>query len=220
MPFYGPEYVVINEGYEYRAKANGKSRVVITVKSEPIIANLDPRELGKPVAAAIVHHLREKIGNIAGTVGKNTERARLTELAAFVKGKPWSMKRNSGGRTGSMPPAQSERPFYNSGRMAKSIVGSASEDGAWRINVAANRLDDSTSGGARRIYEKLIGYVPELANPALLLENDIVRRSIENGLKGALVKARETKSKLTMELVRSAIDLVRTVSEFGDALAA
>jgi hypothetical protein len=212
------DVIVINQGYEVRTSKSGKQRVTVVVKSEPVIINTDPKALGRPVAAAIVHHLREKVAGISAKAAANTLRARATELATFVRGAPWVMKRFSGGKMGSLPPNQSDRAFNNSGRFAKSITGNASSDGSWRINVAANRLDSSTSGGVERIYQKLLEYVPEFGDPGKLLENDIVRKSIERSMQDMIKKAEATSKSLGIGVARGIFELVRAAAEFADVL--
>jgi hypothetical protein len=82
---------------------------------------------------------------------------------------------------GSLPPDQSDRAFNDSGRFADSIVASAGSDNAWRINVAANRLDERTAGasGVDRIWKRLNELIPEFGNVALLFDNAILKRTIE-----------------------------------------
>lgn len=213
MPVYGPELVVLHEGYEYRAKANGKSRVVIKVKSEPLIFNLDPKQAGKPVAAAIVQVLREKVAGITQRAADATLVYRQKALKAFVLDKPWAMKRYSGGKTGSMPPARSEEAFRDSGRFEKSIVGSASSDGAWRINVSANRLTGDTSRGAQFIYDKLVSLVPEFAKPELLMDSPKVAEAIQTAMKTMIVKGQASSSKLAFDIVRGWIEVAEAAYE-------
>ena len=220
MATYGPEYIVLNQGYEYRRSASGKSRVSVVVKSEPLVANLDPKELGKPVAAAIVNHLRARVRGITARASEATLRYRDEALKAFVQGKSWAQKRYSGGRTGSMPPMRTENAFNDSGRLASSIVGNASSDGAWRINVAGNRLTDKDSGGVARIFEKLASYVPEFVKPELLLESDFVKRAIKTATQQLIQKQQARTSELTVQLARSIVSVARQVLEIGDALAA
>ena len=204
------DVIVINEGYESRTSKTGKQRVVITVKSEPILFNLDPKALGQPVAQAIVNYLRQRITSITAIAPPNTLRARATAERALRAGKQWAVKRYSGGRTGAMPPNQSNRALNDSGRLAKSITGSASSDGAWRINVAANRLDAST-GAIDRILRRLNELVPEIQNPALMMGSDILRRSIEKATSDAIKKAQATTGKLRLDVAKGLFQIGRQV---------
>jgi hypothetical protein len=199
---------VINAGLEQRTAKSGRQRYTIAVKSEPVIVNLDPKKLGQPIAQAIAHHFREKVAGIAVQAAANTIRARKTAAKAYAEGKAWALKRYSGGRTGPMAPNQSDRAFNDSTRFEKTIVATAGNDGRWRVNVAANRLADATSGGAERVWARLVQLVPEFGNPALLLEDDIIRKSIEKATKGMLTKAQMTTGKLQVQLIRSIIGLV------------
>ncbi len=172
--------LMINQGLEERRTRSGKSRFAIRIDSEPVFINNDPKSLGQPVANAIANHFRERIRGVTAQAAPATLKARKVAAKAFAEGKAWALKRYSGGRMGSLPPNQSDRAFNDSGRMADSIVANASSDGAWRINVAASRLDPST-GAVHRIWNRLVQLIPEFGNPALLLEsNAILKRTIEN----------------------------------------
>lgn len=213
------DVIVLNEGFESRTSASGKQRVVITVKSEPLIFNMDPKAVGRPIAAAIVHHLREKIKGITASAAPATLKAREVAARAFAAGRPWAMKRYAGGRTGSTPPNQTTRALNDSGRMANSITGSASSDGAWRINVAANRLSAET-GSIERIIRRIGDLVPEIARPALMMESDVLRKALENAVAASVKKAQATTGKLQLEIARGILGIGRQVVDILDGLAA
>lgn len=225
MPVYGPDHVIVlNQGLgelELRTRASGKQRATIVVRSEPLVINLDPKQLGMPVAAAIVEHLRERVQSITVVARPATLLARKYAKTAFDKAKPWAMQQFAGGKMGPMAPAQSDRLFNNSGRFEKSITGNASSDGSWRINVASNRLNEQSAGaaGTRSIWNKLVSLVPEFGNPAMLLNSPKVEAAIKQSLADMIRKERETTGKLTMQLIRSVLDLAKTVASFGDLLA-
>lgn len=210
--------IILNQGYEIRTSKTGKVRATVVVRSEPIAVNLDPKTLGAPVAAAIAHHFRERIKGITELASFATQKARKVAAKAFADGRPWALKRYSGGKTGSMPPNQSDRAFNDSGRFADTIRANASNDGAWRVNVAANRLDGSTSGGVERIWNRLVSLVPEFGNPALLLQNDIIRKAIEKTRDNMHQKREATSQKLGIELFRAGFELFHQLGEFGDLL--
>jgi hypothetical protein len=170
--------IVINRGLEERRSATGRMRRTIRIDAEPMVINMDPKALGKPGADAIANHYREKVRGIAATASATTVKARKAAAKAFSEGKSWAMKRYAGGRIGALPPNQSDRLFNDSGRFADSIVANASNDNAWRINVAANRLDDKTAGpaGVERIWNRLVQLVPEFANVGLLFEGNAIAR--------------------------------------------
>lgn len=211
--------VLNNYGLEQRTSSSGKVRYTIKVVAEPLAINLDPKTLGAPVAQAIAHHLRERIRSIAAVASPRTIKARESAERAFRAGKSWAMKRYAGGRTGAKDPNQTNRAFNDSGRFADSIVANASKDGAWRINVAANRLDEKTAGaaGVQRIWQRLVEYVPELGSPAKLLESDIIRASIKRAQTEMIKKTKATSTKLQISLVKSLFDTARIV---GDLLSA
>jgi hypothetical protein len=220
------DIIVINEGYETRTSKTGKKRVVIVVKAEPLVHNFDVKELGRGVAEAIAAHFRERIKAIAATAKPATIRAREIAAKAFAGGKPWAVRRYSGGKIGAMPPNQSDRLFNDSGRMAESIVASASSDNVWRVNVAANRLDERTTKSVARIFERLAELVPEIRNPAALLESPAVASAIEVGMREAIVKLEATTkavdirtAKLKMQATKAALgigkQLVRLAGTFA-----
>jgi hypothetical protein len=170
--------ITINRGLEERRSRSGKVRRTIRIDAEPMTINVDPKMLGQPIANAIAHHFRERIRGITEKASPATIRMRQTAAKAFAAGEAWALKRYSGGRTGAKPPNQSDRLFNDSGRFADSIAANASSDGAWRVNVAGNRLDDSF---ADRIWNRLVQLVPEFANLSLLFDgNSLLRRTMEN----------------------------------------
>lgn len=204
------DVIILNEGLEARTSKSGKQRFTVRIKAEPIVVNTSKEAIGGPVAEAIAHHLRERIKGIAAVASAATLEYRKKAQAAFKRGAPWAMKRYAGGRTGPMEPNQSNRAFNDSGRFAGTIVANASKDGAWRVNVAANRLSGDPAT-AQRIYAKLVQYVPELANPALLMQNAIVKRTLENAQRDMIKKAKATTGKLQVGLARALFKTVRQV---------
>lgn len=182
--------LVINPGLEERTTRTGRRRFAVRIDAEPILINNDPKSLGQPVADAIANHFRQRIRTLAEKASPATIRARAAAAKAFAEGKAWAVKRYGGGRIGSIPPNQSDRVFNDSGRMADSIVANASSDGSWRINMAANRLDpDTASGGTAgvfRIWKRLLQLIPEFGDPAQLMENTILKRTLENVVKERL----------------------------------
>jgi hypothetical protein len=208
------DVVVINEGLESRTSKSGKTRHTIKVRSEPVILNLDPKAIGATVTQAIIHHLREKVRGITAEAAPATIAARKVLAKAYAAGKPWAMKRVSGGRTGVTPPTDSTKAMNNSGRFVNSIVGNASSDGAWRINVAANRLDART-GNVQRFWSRLVQLVPEFGDPKRLLESDIVRKGIERARDGMVKKASAATGKLQIQVIRSLLGIGKQISEIA-----
>lgn len=211
------DVMVINQGYELRTSKTGKQRVTVVVKSEPVIFQTDPKQLGQPVALAIARHFQERIKGITAVAAPATIKAREAAAKAVSEGKQWALKRYAGGRTGLKQPNQSNRLFNDSGRFAESITATASRDGAWRVNVAANRLNpDTLTGGMaalQRIIQRLGELVPEIANPALLMQNDILKRTIDKAMENAIQVARARTTTLTLEVAKETFDRLRQGAE-------
>ena len=169
--------IVINRGMETRRSTSGKIRRSIRIDADVMTIDMDPKTLGKPIADGIANHYRQAVRAISGTVSAATLKYREKAAKAFAEGKPWAVRRYAGGRIGAKPPNQSAELFNDSGRFADSIVANANSDGAWRVNVAANRLDDS-SGNPDRIWNRLVSLVPEFANVALLFESNAIMRQL------------------------------------------
>lgn len=210
-----PEIVILNEGLESRSRG-GKTRYTIRVTAEPLAINLDPKSLGAPVAQAIVHHFKERIRGISAVAAPATLKAREVAQRAFKAGKPWAMKRYSGGRTGPMEPNQTNRAFNDSTRFGETITANASKDNAWRINVAANRLSGDANT-VQRIWTRLTQLVPEFANPALLMESDIIKASIKRAQSNMIKKARATTGGLQISLAKTLFDTARNVANLFSA---
>jgi hypothetical protein len=192
------ETVTIYRGLEERQSIrNGKVRRSIRIDAQPMTIITDTRALGQPVANALAHHYRERVRNIQEKVSEATLKARAVAERALQRGAPWAMKRYTSSRrvlnnTGTLlgsgrfrgrslhsldRASVSDRMFNDSGLFARSIVANASSDNSWRINVAANRLNDSS---AERIWIKLIELVPEFEDVSLVFEtNSIVRETLK-----------------------------------------
>lgn len=200
------DMIVINEGYEHRFTAGGKERVTVVVKAEPLVHNFDPKTLGRGPAKAIAFHLAERIREIATAAKPATLLYRKKAAKAFAEGKEWARKRYGGGRMGDRAPNQSDRAFNDSGRFAESITANGSSDGAWRVNVAANRLNGET-GNFERIYQKLIALVPEFANPELLMSQDLIQAAIKKSANDIVTKLGASSRNVGLELAKQVIDL-------------
>jgi hypothetical protein len=125
----------------------------------------------------------------------------------------WANARYSGGRMGMMLPNQSDKMFNDSGRLAQSIKATPKDD-EWIINVAANRFDPTTTGGelgVRRIWNRLVSLVPAFGNPALLFSEESVKGAVKSSLESLLVKAQETRDRLTEQRAKAALGLVKQV---------
>jgi hypothetical protein len=205
------DVIVINNPPDRRESKSGKVRYTVTVKSEPLVHSFDPKTLGAPVAHAIAEALRKKVTAIGAGISAATERARAGYLAGFTRGTRSAAKRYSGGRIGSMPPAQSDRAFNDSGRFAKSLTANARGD-AWTVNVAANRLDPDTAGGdiaVRKIWNRLVELVPAFGNPVMLFDEQSVRDSINESIGQLIVKAKATRDQLSEARAKAIVNVAK-----------
>lgn len=206
------DVIILNQGYELRTSKSGKQRVTVVVKSEPVICQTDPKLLGQPIALAIAKHFQERIKGITTMAAPATIKARAAAAKALKEGKAWAVKRYAGGRTGMREPNRTPYLFRDSERMAESITATASKDGAWRINVAANRLNPETLTGGMaalgKIIQRLGELVPEIANPALLLQNDVLKRAIRTATENALQVAKARTTELRIEAFKRGVDAV------------
>jgi hypothetical protein len=171
-----------------RQRKSGKEYVTIEISGDSLLINMDPKLIGKAPSMAIAALLRERITGITATVGEATIRTRKSAEVAFAAGKAWARKRYSGGRLGPMPPNRTHRAFNDSGRMARSVAVGATKNG-YTVNVSNNRLDDATSSGALRMFNRLKQYIPELADVRRLLDSIPVQRAIRTGTAAVVQKA-------------------------------
>jgi hypothetical protein len=204
------ELYIINQGLEMHTSASGKTRFTVRVVSEPIAINADPEFLAMAPAKRMAAFLKQRVLGITAKAPPNTIRARHTALKAFVQGKEWAMKRYSGGRSGSMPPLRSENAFNDSGRFGNGIAATKGKDGTWRVNVPANRLDESTSGGFERVWNRLVQLVPEFGSG---IAQNIVAEGVKWSMQNMIHKGQATSSKLQLEVFKRAFDLVANVAE-------
>jgi hypothetical protein len=206
------DVIVIAPGLEQRTSKTGKQRYTVKVSAEPVYVNLSPRDLGKDIAVAIANHLRERVRGITAIAAPATIKARKVAAKAYALGKPWALRRYSGGKTGAKQPDQSNRAFNDSGRFGDSITANAGEN-SWRVNVAANRL---SGPDVSKIWAKLLELVPEFGNLAGMMEqSDILRARVNTAAK--MVR------KGQMQSAKGALDLLaagaRLFEQVGSLLA-
>ena len=207
------ELVILNEGLEMRATSGGKARFTVRVVSEPIVINTDPAFVGMKPAVAFAQFLKQKLLSITEAAPPATQKYRHAALKAFVLGRPWAVARYSGGRTGSKPPARTMNALNDSERMAQGIaVTQSKSDGTFRINVPANRLDENTSGGFQRVWNKLVSLVPEIGRP---LSAGVVEEGIRWSLENMLKKERARSTKLQLEVARG---IFRTAQQIANTI--
>lgn len=194
----------------------GKTRYSITIKSEPILVNTDPRALTRQIADATEKIYKERIAAISETAKPATIKARESARKAVVQGEAWAMRRYSGGRIGTRVPGKTDRLFNDSGRLLESIKVGATSKG-WVVNIAANRLDPSTFDGGEAamaaMVERLRQFVPEWGDPRRLGEHLEFRRALKQSLADALAKANERTVQLKMQLMQVTVGrLLRLVA--------
>lgn len=218
------DVVVLNNNIanlQTRTSKTGKKRFVVTFKSEPIVANLDPKALGAGVSQAIAATLRAKVQAIGASAAAMTLDYRKRAAKAYEKGARWATKRYAGGRIGAMSPNQSKSLFNDSGRFIRSIVAGATKDG-YTVNVAANRLDPTTTGpgGVERMFARLVQLVPEFGNPALLWQSPEVPNAIAKGVQAMFTKmgmtaeqVSETRARLVAARNKELLNLLKDVLE-------
>jgi hypothetical protein len=172
----------------------GKDRYTVTIKSEPLLIQTDPKALGAGPAVAIAEHLKQAIAGITETVSPATMKARLSAQKAVMNGETWATRRYGGGKMGTRAPARSDRLFNDSGRFIESIAARPNRDG-YTINIAGNRLDPSTLNGGEAalvaMMDRLREHVPEWGDASKLMDVLSVRRAIKDGLKEMTRKTNE-----------------------------
>lgn len=193
-----------------------KSRYTVSISSEPVLVNTNPKALCRGIADATEQILKDRIDAIQETASPATIKARQSALKGVMQGAPWAMRRYGGGRMGTRAPGRSDRLFNDSGRFLESIKVGATKDG-WVINVAANRLDPSTLNGGEaallRIVERLKEFVPEWGDAKRLMENLQFRRALDASVSNALKKATERTKELQMQLMQQTVGrLLRLVA--------
>ena len=198
--------VIVNQPLRQRTSRTGAVRYTIDVKSEPLIYNLDPKELEQAAATAIAEELRVQVKAISAEAAPTTLRARASAAKAYAAGKPWAVKRYSGGKIGPMAPTGSTRAFNDSGRFAASIVAMA-KAGKWVVNVAGNRLNPTQVGSVERVFARLAELVPAFANQRLLLQSANVRKALELGMQSMIAKAPMTYDQLSVARARALMSL-------------
>jgi LPS sulfotransferase NodH len=209
----GDDVLVLNQGYEFKTSKTGKVRTVVLVQSEPLVYSFDDKTIARGPAQAIADTMRRKIEDVSEEAAPATLAYRKRAAKALAEGKAWAVKRYAGGKTGLTPPAQTTQALHDSGRLAKSIVANWHEgDQVWRVNVAANRLDPTTSNW-ERVWLRLISLVPEFGNPGAWLEDFTVRRALEEATKKMRAKKAMTSRELTTEILEKVAEAEREVDE-------
>jgi hypothetical protein len=213
------DYEGITATERRRTTSSGtKSRFSIEYRSEPLIGNLDPVAIGKPVAEAMAKAITRGIRDIGEFASPATQRKRDVAKRALAAGAPWAKKRYSGGRTGTKTPGQTMRLFNDSGRLAEGIFARPNRDGEWTVNVPANRFDPSTfSGGAAAIdamIQRLRSLVPVMQSAQNMFDEPSVAAAANEAIGMALVKQSEA---TRANLRRALQDVASSAQELGEA---
>lgn len=200
-----------------------KSRFSIEFRSEPLVANLDPVELGRPIAEAMSAAIRQGIRDIAEFASHATILKRASAGRALAAGAAWAKKRYSGGRTGVKPPGQTSRLFNDSGRLADGIFTRANRDGEWSVNVPANRFDPSTfEGGVAAItamIARLRSLVPVLQSAQNMFDSPAVAKAAKEAIGMVLQKQSDATRAALRRAIGDAISGAQELAAAGDELA-
>lgn len=190
------ETITLNTyGFEERRRTTStgtKSRYTVSMKTDPIVAVFDPKELGRGPAEAMASAIKRGIQGITAIASPATRAFRVRAKKAYEAGAGWALKRYSGGRTGGKAPGGSSavRLFNDSNRLSEGIFVGPTPDG-WTINVPANRFDpDTFTGGVAALtamVERLQALVPALRDPAELFKDPEVNQAIEDSIYDVLV---------------------------------
>lgn len=205
-----------------RATKSGPGRMTTTitmsVKSEPITYNLTEKLLLKQAAEALANSIRTQTKAIGVPVKDSTAEARGVAERAFAKGKPWALKRYSGGRTGITPPVVGERRSYNhSGRLADGIVAAFVErTGEFVVNYPANRFNIKDWGSVAKMrlaIDRWIAMVPALREPSADIPTQRAFRNthsemVQKHAMGTEAKNATSKIKIATEIIRTATDIL------------
>lgn len=210
------DVVVIGEGLSERIRTTSKgtkSRFTLDVKVDPVIVNLNELALGKLPAEAIRKAIVDGIKAIAQVASPATLLKRKYAETAIQAGKSWATKRYAGGKIGGMAPNSSDKLFNDSGRLAEGVaVQQNQKEGAWTVNVAANRLDPSTfknRGDYTSMVQRLRDLVPVLKDP---LAHPAVKQAIGKTLEQMLVEAKQENWQAKVALIKAGLKIIQTIN--------
>lgn len=198
---------------------NGKQRVTLEVKAEPLMIDLGEVRMGKPIAEAIAESLRESLLASNDPIAPSSAARRQAATTGYERQTKSAREEFTGGRIGPTPPNQGKARGYNSGRLAKSIVAMWVEKlGSYVINTAANRLTPDFRARAPRFVEWLAGKMTGA------LSSERVARAVVESISGAVVKVDDAAAAIRKRIAdnaRALVDASRGLaneaqSEFGD----
>jgi len=192
-----------------------RAKAWIEVDATPVVHVFDDRRLGKGPAEAIKSLLGDLlIKRSGGDIAETTKQTRRYQLEAYRKGKPWAVKRFRSARIKNTPPKAGnvEKSWMFSGRTARGLAVQEDRDKqTWRINVPANRLSRDTAqneGEYSRLVQSLNAKLPELGNPALLLNHPKVQKAVASSIAGLLAVAQDQREALRLARSMALVDLL------------
>lgn len=195
-----------------RTSGSGKTsvRMTLDIQATPLLVTLNGAELGKGPSAAIAALIRRQTQDITVTAAPSTIARRKRAAAALASGSRGSgreLARYTAARTkANGPPGWSSRIGNDSGLLANGIFATQNpKEGAWTINVTANRFDLRTWNGDQASLEawiaRYVSLVPALADPRTILLDDSFRKAVTAGAKAAVVKPSQSALKRWLDLV-------------------
>ncbi len=175
-----------------------KDRYTITIKAEPILNDFNGLRLGEKPAQAIRDLIVRQLKAVGTFAAPATREKRRRAKSALERGAAWAKRRYSGGRIGVMPPAQTDRDFNDSGRLAEITVRENLTEKSWTINFPANRLTPIVDGvrefadqAWNEFVQRLVQAVPALRGGDEILRDESVRRAIATSAAEAITVIKE-----------------------------
>ena len=246
---YGSTKGNVRQRYNQSAKTGKitmKERFTIDMRAEPMVHVFDDVALGRGVANAIRDKLERDIKAIGADAATRTKEFRAY-AANRLEGKvgtkrlksgkrkrtlfkhvPKSLKqRYDGGRTGYKPPAQTEKLFNDSGRLAEGVHvrqngrqandpgGTASREIYWTVNVPVNRFTEHT----RHLFPQLADLVSSIKHPRELVFDPTVNKEIQQSLDLIIAKAKNQADAKRKALKLARLNALKAAFDLARALA-
>jgi hypothetical protein len=128
----------------------------------------------------------------------------------------------AGGRTGPKQPGKSAALFNDSNRLSEGLAVRANpKEGAFTINVPANRFDESTFRSRAEflaMLEKFGQLVPAVGQPETVLEDSRIQRAIKVGLEKVMYQKVQQGSAAELEVAKEGLELVRSLMDLGEII--
>ena len=188
-----------------RTSGSGKTgvRMTLDIKATPLLANLNGVELGKGPSEAIRALLEAQTVRISEQVSPATQKFREQMQRGYNgqseggptvlrRGAQVAVKRSSiqlanaryrGGRSEPREPNRTKRIGNDSGRLSHGwFVTQNPKEGAWTVNVPANRFSMETWGGDEASMQawiaRFVSLVPALRDPRSILSEQSFRKAV------------------------------------------